>query len=551
MRNLRKFKTEEEFEKYARTEDSLVTNGLYLIESGCKVKYYDQDEPFYIEAIEDLSFNLFSCFYNGLSYSFDLKSWITIRSGAEGALTVPAGKKIYFKYVSSVNKNDKQFKISGKYNVGGNLSSISNIGVNNLFLNETGLISAENLIINSRMSLKNSFKGCINLISAPKIIYMTHDTTWTNHFLDNTFEGCVNLTKCPAFWGYIHGARNTCLGCSNLSEIDIMSIADTFIDSNCFTNLLEGVSETGLCTLNWNASTKVHSAVIANIPSGWEIRYYDSVNDKYYIKFTIDGIKYVADYNMTWKDWINSDYNTIGLTYDKNSYTENRLICSTSGYVTINDAKIKYTDKIKTEECYEYQSNIYIQHVNKTLYTMNDWISNGFDNSLANGVAITNDDGTGIVFAKSPTAFQFWGPSDVLIGTSTEFGTGKSNTILIKETLIDYDNPGSHPYCAMAASRYKFPNGEYGFLPSIAEMRMFLNNLDIMYVAGNLIGGYYNNNQMYSSSSESSISTVYAIYTREKCEYTDVSKSVQSLSWCIPALLLETTQTEPETQSEE
>lgn len=502
MKNLRKFKTEEEFEKYARTEDSLVANGLYLIESGCKVKYYDQDEPFYIEAIENLSFNLFSCFYNGLSYSFDLKSWITIRNGVEGELTVPAGKKIYFKYVSSTNKTDKQFKIAGKYNVGGNLSSISEIGVNNLFLDETELISAENLIINSRMSLMNSFKGCINLISAPKIIYMTRDTTWADYLLDNTFEGCVNLTKCPAFWGYIDGARNTCLGCSNLSEIDIMSISDTFTSSVCFRNLLEGVSEIGLCTLNWNASTKVHNAVIANVPSGWDIRYYDSVNDKYYIKFTIDDTECIAEYGMTWGNWIKSEYNTIGLLDSDLSsiYTINKDLISAN---TVINATCNNKFKI---------NHVYIEHIDGTLYTTCEWISNEFDNELSNGVAIINDSCEFVIAKEDVGNYQWSVPNGSVIPgiltthnaltASTDY-SGENNTRL----MLEIDTAGAGYQC----SNYVFPNGKTGYLGAAGEWTLvftYRDNIEdaLKFIGGNRLTntdghmGYWTSTQYQSSS---------------------------------------------------
>lgn len=34
------------------------------------------------------------------------------------------------------------------------------------------------------------------------------------------------------------------------------------------------------------------------------------------ITFTIDGTEYTADKGMTWREWVNSEYNTIGLIVD-------------------------------------------------------------------------------------------------------------------------------------------------------------------------------------------------------------------------------------------
>ena len=71
MKNLRKFKTEEEFEKYIKTKESLITR-ISLIKSNCRLDYFDMDLPFYIEAVTEISFNLYSCCKNVFEYSYNL-----------------------------------------------------------------------------------------------------------------------------------------------------------------------------------------------------------------------------------------------------------------------------------------------------------------------------------------------------------------------------------------------------------------------------------------------------------------------------------------------
>lgn len=337
MKYLNKFKYKNEYDTYSRKEKSLLKRRVSLV--GKKVDYYDQNEPFYIEAIDDVSFDIYSCLGDRGQYSFDLKNWIKYEDNNYNRnINISPGKRVYLK---GFNKKPK-FTIEGRYNIGGSFSyvysDIAAYSSNGHFVDELGLISAENLIINSQY-LDNTFKGCKNLVNGPKIAFWPHDSTWSVTKLDHTFEGCTSLVESPTLCGEIEDARYTFTGCSNLSKVTFLSTADVFTSS--FTDWLNGVSETGLLTLNWNISQKLFDTILPTVPSKWEIRWYDSDADKYFVKFNIDDVQYIADHDMTWEQWINSTYNTAGLTVVNNNITngESNLL--------LDSASVLKTDIVK------------------------------------------------------------------------------------------------------------------------------------------------------------------------------------------------------------
>jgi hypothetical protein len=57
------------------------------------------------------------------------------------------------------------------------------------------------------------------------------------------------------------------------------------------------------------------------LPETWQILLYDENLDKYYIKFAVDGTYYNADDNMTWEQWVNSDYNLYDFKVESDNIT--------------------------------------------------------------------------------------------------------------------------------------------------------------------------------------------------------------------------------------
>ena len=157
-----------------------------------------------------------------IRYSKNGGEWITITSQSAGpsapTITVEAGDKIQFvgdndtyTYVSGSSSGFSSFSMSspGKYNVYGNIMSLVNsadyknmtamtsantYAFNHLFANNSGLVSAENLVLPA-ITLANNcyyymFSECTNLTTAPEL----PATNSPKSCYVSMFEKCTNLT---------------------------------------------------------------------------------------------------------------------------------------------------------------------------------------------------------------------------------------------------------------------------------------------------------------------------------------------------------------------
>lgn len=136
-------------------------------------------------------------------------------------------------------------------------------------------------------------------------------------------------------------------------------------------------------------------------------------------------------------------------------------------------------------------NGVYIQHVNGSLYTLNQWLEKGFTNALANGVALL-DDSASFVISKEEVSFHYWSSNytEQIQGVKmteaedlalTDFA-GKANTELMLET----DTDGASYVC----SNYRFPNGQKnGYLPALGELKVAYAHLDAINAALQAIGG--------------------------------------------------------------
>lgn len=501
MKYIRNFNSQEEYELYRRKKESLLNNSVSL--AGSKINYYNTKSLFYVEAIDDIIIKKVSSF-EVIHYSYDGVTWKPQRTD----LSVLAGIRVYLKPSNSSADEHYIKVIKGTYNIGGcfiNGDGSWGDWSGDCFADETGLVSAENLILvgnyyngkNRTGETKGLFEGCVNLVKGPKAIYCTHNEYGKNYKLDisRMFKCCANLTESPSILIetligdydtstslYLESAFD---GCSILNKVDML--CKTLPNNINVANWLSGTAETGLITLNYTASTELLDQLLPTIPTNWDVRYYDSETDKYFIKFTISGIEYIAEHDMSWKEWVSSQYNVSGFSF--NGYNNKNNIYNINGYVTINGTRLVVgeSDKISAARTnYGLESSVYVQHIDGTLYTINNWISNGFNNDLANGVAVTNTDNQGVVVNKVDLDKAEWGGLDVDITTSYEFGTGESNTDFIINTLEE--NNGVI-YAAKVAKDYIFPNGKTGFLPSGAEAELILNNYMLINKFMKLIDG--------------------------------------------------------------
>ena len=172
----------------------------------------------------------------------------------------------------------------------------------------------------------NMFEGCINLTTAPEL----PATTLVTYCYRGMFYGCTKLTTAPelpatklANYSYYYMFQN----CSSLNKITML--ATDISASSCLYKWVDGVALSG--TFIKNAAMTSLPNGINGIPSGWTIQDYEGV---YLISFTIDGIKYRAEEGMTWKEWIDSEYNTSGC------YIYYSMVYASSGGYIVQDLTV-------------------------------------------------------------------------------------------------------------------------------------------------------------------------------------------------------------------
>lgn len=129
---------------------------------------------------------------------------------------------------------------------------------------------------------------------------------------------------------------------------------------------------------------------------------------------------------------------------------------------------------------------VFIQHVDGTLYTTDEWTAKGFVNDHANGVAVV-DTVSFVVASYRPN--KFWSTSSKLVenvvtSTSEEGAildlNGKNNTAVISSNYAD----GAASLC----SAHIFKNGKKGYLGAAGELAILSKHAEEIKEAGSLIG---------------------------------------------------------------
>lgn len=133
---------------------------------------------------------------------------------------------------------------------------------------------------------------------------------------------------------------------------------------------------------------------------------------------------------------------------------------------------------------------VYIQHIDGTLYTKEDWVSGGFASKDANGVAY----GTlraSFVISKEELSETVWSSDDQTIveGIPTEI---RDDTEIVKDfdglgntsKMLKTDVGGAAYHC----DNYIFPNGQKGYLASAGEWIQIRRNYQEIESAMELIG---------------------------------------------------------------
>lgn len=117
-------------------------------------------------------------------------------------------------------------------------------------------------------------------------------------------------------------------------------------------------------------------------------------------------------------------------------------------------------------------SGAYIQHIDGSLYTADQWSANGFTSDAANGVAVI-DERAKFVIAKTGEKGLVWASNSALAAlidgvfasqiqsqAETDYA-GEANTVLITAA----GTGGAASFCA----NFEFPNGAKGYLPALGE----------------------------------------------------------------------------------
>lgn len=163
---------------------------------------------------------------------------------------------------------------------------------------------------------------------------------------------------------------------------------------------------------------------------------------------------------------------------------------------------------------------VYIQHIDGSLYTPEDWQTNAFGNNLANGVAVSAAEASFVIAKSAPSSSILkWGGTNKALENIKTIGddyqaqfdySGQQNTTELVEQLSGYTDSNGvvGAPAAQACSAYIFPNGQNGYLPSAGEWAVAYKNIERVNLALSLIGGGLES-AMYWSSTPRDISTAW------------------------------------------
>lgn len=163
---------------------------------------------------------------------------------------------------------------------------------------------------------------------------------------------------------------------------------------------------------------------------------------------------------------------------------------------------------------YIEKTDIYIQHIDGTLYTTDEWTAGGYTNNQANGVAVLCAS-TSFVISKKSLGEMAWSTSlfDVTDIVSSSVSSiafldfdGEGNTAKIISQGIER---GITTPAATACADYTFANGKKGYLGACGQWKIIKDNMSIIKTAINLIGGN-SVDAWYWSSTEYSSGVVWA-----------------------------------------
>lgn len=211
---------------------------------------------------------------------------------------------------------------------------------------------------------------------------------------------------------------------------------------------------------------------------------------------TISSNKPESQFKIDYID-IDSGENTTMIVDGEGTYivpmkTLSYTVTGITNYEGLVSQSVKSTSASCTCNYFE-KTDIYIQHIDGTLYTTDEWTAGGYANNQANGVAVVCAS-TSFVIARTyeiSPAIK-WGPHNGDIADLSGIGEtsmamsdfdGKGNTEKILAAYGDSDS------IAKRCAAFTFPNGKSGYLGSAGQTNIALLNLTAINAAMAKCGG--------------------------------------------------------------
>lgn len=179
-----------------------------------------------------------------------------------------------------------------------------------------------------------------------------------------------------------------------------------------------------------------------------------------------------------------------------------------------NVSLIKTSYDNKTEIAFSRALGVFIQHINGTLYTKEEWVNGGFSSADANGVAYCTLK-VAFVISKEELPATTWSSdtTNVVEGVIEETQStlkvasdfyGVENTAKILKT----DVSGAAYCCA----NYTFPNGQKGYLGGAGEWLQLSKRFNDMNEAMLLIGATLKSKDYWTSTQYAGAGACYAAH---------------------------------------
>lgn len=180
---------------------------------------------------------------------------------------------------------------------------------------------------------------------------------------------------------------------------------------------------------------------------------------------------------------------------------------------------------------------VFIQHIDGSLYTTDQWTAGGFTSDQANGVAVC-DINASFVIAKTSLGASTWS-SDIdnavegvmltnSVTTAITDYAGEANTT----SIAAIDTSGATYKC----DNFVFPNGAKGYLPALGEWQIAHNNRAAVNAALSLIGGSSLGSQYYWSSTQYSANRAWVLLWGNAEKYGNYKDSTNNLVRAFSAL---------------